>query len=295
MIYYIYKITNTINDKIYIGKTKRPERRMVEHMNHHSNRKTKFYNAVKKYGKDCFKMVILEEIIIDAERDGKIDLLEQEYIKKYDTVKNGYNSTYGGDGGNTYYGFTTGKINQIKEKHRVVAKKLWEDPEYRKKVLENQKIAMNTKEFKEKQSQILKKLWEDPENKKKQSNYLKKLWGDPKYRKKQSEISKIFCNTPEIKKLRSENATGTKNSRWRGFVYIIKKNGDIIDKYETFKSFSCNVKLTKIIRNEFHNGKNIIKYNNNFIFVSKKEYFSGPNGCEIPADIMEAMKSSITS
>jgi hypothetical protein len=268
---------------------------MVEHMNHHSNRKTKFYNAVKKYGKDCFKMVILEEIIIDAERDGKIDLLEQEYIKKYDTVKNGYNSTYGGDGGNTYYGFTTGKINQIKEKHRVVAKKLWEDPEYRKKVLENQKIAMNTKEFKEKQSQILKKLWEDPENKKKQSNYLKKLWGDPKYRKKQSEISKIFCNTPEIKKLRSENATGTKNSRWRGFVYIIKKNGDIIDKYETFKSFSCNVKLTKIIRNEFHNGKNIIKYNNNFIFVSKKEYFSGPNGCEIPADIMEAMKSSITS
>ena len=178
--------------------------------------------------------------------------------------------TVGGGGGDTFTYLTEGE----KEKRRLNSKRVGIEIVSRPEVIK-------------KLSESGKKLWLDSKYVDKVLTNLRKVTSSEEYRKKQSEKSKIFCNTPEIKKLRSENATGVKNSRWRGFVYIIKKNGDIIDKYETFKSFSCNVKLTKIIRNEFHNGKNIIKYNNNFIFVSKKEYVGA---CEISPEMLEIMK-----
>lgn len=95
----IYKITNSLNNKSYIGYTKHSlDTRWGQHISlavkHPSNRK--FYNAIKKYGIDAWNKEILLEVnnIIDAKEK------EIELIKQFNTYDFGYNSTRGGDGSN---------------------------------------------------------------------------------------------------------------------------------------------------------------------------------------------------
>lgn len=88
-------LTNTVNNKKYIGQTIQPfENRLAQHKYKSKAENLPLYNSIKKYGWDNFK----KEIIDHAE--SKDDLCEKEiyYINKYDTVKNGYNMTLGGEG-----------------------------------------------------------------------------------------------------------------------------------------------------------------------------------------------------
>ena len=94
---YIYKITNSLNNKCYIGQTKRnPQLRWYEHK-YYANKgvtyKSALYNAVQKYGIDCFSFKILEEI-----ENEMLDEREIYYINMFDSFYNGYNNTSGGDG-----------------------------------------------------------------------------------------------------------------------------------------------------------------------------------------------------
>ena len=91
----IYKITNKVNGKSYIGQTRYTiEFRWRQHQ--HKKDNTYFHNAIHKYGIENFNIEILEECDIK-------DLNSREifYIAKYDTFKNGYNLTIGGDGNRT--------------------------------------------------------------------------------------------------------------------------------------------------------------------------------------------------
>ena len=62
----VYKITNLINDKVYIGKTSsNPYKRWKEHVNVALNirkyqRRYIIHNAICKYGVDNFSFEILE-------------------------------------------------------------------------------------------------------------------------------------------------------------------------------------------------------------------------------------------
>ena len=88
----IYKITNKVNGKSYIGQTRYTiEFRWRQHQ--HKKDNTNFHNAIHKYGIENFNIEILEECDIE-------DLNSREifYIAKYDTFNNGYNLTIGGDG-----------------------------------------------------------------------------------------------------------------------------------------------------------------------------------------------------
>lgn len=60
---YIYKITNTINNKIYIGQTNDIKRRFREHKNLMYGKvgNKHLYSAIKKYGLDSFIFEIIEE------------------------------------------------------------------------------------------------------------------------------------------------------------------------------------------------------------------------------------------
>jgi len=89
----IYKATNKINGKIYIGQTIRTlEYRWAQHCR--DKRKTALHSTIKKYGKDAFKLEILSKCKSIKEMNYK----EEYYIKLLNTLApNGYNLSTGGD------------------------------------------------------------------------------------------------------------------------------------------------------------------------------------------------------
>ena len=92
---YVYKITNTVNQKSYVGRSiNEPQKgRIRKHLNGHGN--VHLAKSVKKYGRDAFSVEILEENVFDE----LLPELEKAYIAKFNTVQpNGYNFTEGGDG-----------------------------------------------------------------------------------------------------------------------------------------------------------------------------------------------------
>lgn len=94
---FIYKITNTINGKAYVGQTSQKIRvRWITHKCNAHQEKYKhipLYRAFNKYGVENFVFEILEEC------DNKfLNEREMYYIGLYDTFRNGYNCTYGGEG-----------------------------------------------------------------------------------------------------------------------------------------------------------------------------------------------------
>ena len=58
----IYKYTNQINNKIYIGQTINEYKRKYAHKHTLNSWRSYFHNAIKKYGYDKFAYEILEEI-----------------------------------------------------------------------------------------------------------------------------------------------------------------------------------------------------------------------------------------
>lgn len=81
----IYKITNLINGKSYIGQSIHIERRWEEHCRPSTN--SMIANAIKKYGKENFQFTILTECNIED-----LNRLESYWINKENTITPyGYN------------------------------------------------------------------------------------------------------------------------------------------------------------------------------------------------------------
>lgn len=95
---WIYKITNLVNGKCYIGITTNLEYRWHCHKTAPScpSLKSPLYSAMRKYGIDNFSFEIVEEGIQDIITLGE---KERYYIKKYHShiSENGYNLTWGGE------------------------------------------------------------------------------------------------------------------------------------------------------------------------------------------------------
>lgn len=90
----IYRITNTVNEKCYVGMTKRTlYERWSDHV-YQASRVKKYYhylhNAIRKYGKDVFVCEVLEQTTIDM-----MPTREMYWIEK---LAPEYNMTQGGDG-----------------------------------------------------------------------------------------------------------------------------------------------------------------------------------------------------
>jgi group I intron endonuclease len=90
---HIYTFKNLANDKIYVGQTKHPERRELEHLkNARQGVEGRLYWAIRKHGEENF----LFEVIENCE-DDITNQREEFWITYFDSFENGYNSTTGGD------------------------------------------------------------------------------------------------------------------------------------------------------------------------------------------------------
>lgn len=92
----IYKITNKLNNKVYIGQSKNIEHRWKVHLSRYKtgrNEHLKLYQSMKKYGIENFKF----EVICECKEE-ELDKLEILYIEKYNSYLKGYNCTAGGGG-----------------------------------------------------------------------------------------------------------------------------------------------------------------------------------------------------
>lgn len=89
----IYKVTNLINSKVYIGQTRRSLIiRWKEHLYLANKQDNKFHKAIFKYGEDNFVIQVIEKV------DEKLLNEREEYwIKFYNSLIDGYNSTLGGE------------------------------------------------------------------------------------------------------------------------------------------------------------------------------------------------------
>lgn len=114
-ICYIYKITNNINGKIYVGKRKSPEgKRPLE--DSYMGSGIRLFEAYNKYGKENFSKDILEEGFPEEFSNEK----EKFWIAKLNSTdpEVGYNLTFGGDGGDLTSLLTEEKrLSWIKKSH----------------------------------------------------------------------------------------------------------------------------------------------------------------------------------
>ena len=91
----IYRLTNLITKKTYIGKTIHFKQRMKGHKHSMKKAKTYLHKSINKHGWDKFK----KEIIIDDVPEEDLSNLEKCYIEMENTMfPNGYNLTTGGEG-----------------------------------------------------------------------------------------------------------------------------------------------------------------------------------------------------
>lgn len=105
----IYKATNKLNGKCYIGfDSNWPSRKNSHYYNHRSKRcpNYHFYSALKKYGWNNFSWEILYQ---SKDIDFCLETMEKHFITEYDSFRNGYNSTLGGQG-------SFGKLQSLKNK-----------------------------------------------------------------------------------------------------------------------------------------------------------------------------------
>ena len=142
------------------------------------NCNNKFANSIRKWGWDAFEGRVLEEVY---EED--LNELEKFYIEQFDSFKNGYNSTLGGEGTRGYN----------------------YDKKTKKKMSDSAKRRFESQEERKKQSEAIKKRFENPKEIEKMSKALKKCFKDIKVRKKcgqprekHSQAKSIYCNELNI-------------------------------------------------------------------------------------------------
>ena len=91
----IYKITNKLNQKSYVGLSIDIEHRWKQHKSPYSWERESgksLYRAIKKYGLENFDFVVLEECSKE-----ELKAKEKYWISKINSYRDGYNQTCGGE------------------------------------------------------------------------------------------------------------------------------------------------------------------------------------------------------
>lgn len=134
----IYLVRNIINNHKYIGQSYNIKIRFQRHhLSDYKNKKNscydcKFYKAIRLYGEDNFEVSIIELCDIN-----KLDEREQYWIEYYDTYKNGYNSTIGGQ---NWTDKIHSKETELKRKQTLEKSKKLKSENHPRAKLSNQEV-----------------------------------------------------------------------------------------------------------------------------------------------------------
>lgn len=121
MMMAIYKITNNLDNKIYIGQTiqQDPMRRIKFHFKDYISNHGYIHRAIKKYGHQNFSIEILE----NTTDPFLLNKLETYNISYYNCMSpNGYNHTAGGDASGIKSEETLQKMRTAGKKHPLFKK-----------------------------------------------------------------------------------------------------------------------------------------------------------------------------
>jgi group I intron endonuclease len=131
---YIYKTTNLINGRIYIGQKKAK----IFCPTYYGSG-TILNDALKKYGKENFKI----EVLCWAKSKAELDSFEIEQISKYSLNENLYNITKGGTGGDTLENNPNKEL--ILKKRAAGIKKWYESLTSEQKIVRGKNIQSSKK------------------------------------------------------------------------------------------------------------------------------------------------------
>ena len=150
---YIYKITNTVNGKTYIGQTiNKVQQRWKEHCKPSRASVSVISLAIQKYGKENFVFEVLDT----ADSIEELNAKEQMYIASFSCISpNGYNLN---SGGNNY------ADSEETRNKKAKARKLWTLTEESKKkisIIKSGKPVTEHAKYTQKLGKHLKSLYKD--------------------------------------------------------------------------------------------------------------------------------------
>lgn len=191
MFGYIYKTTNCVNNKVYIGK-KQSSKYIPTYLG--SGKVIK--QAIKKYGREDFA----NEIIDRANSLEELNLKEKYYVTLYKEAlgRDCYNIAGGGDGGNTIKYLPKEMKQDFVLKMTEINKARCSTSEFKEKIGSATKNRYLNPEERKRHSEIVKKAWDNSSLKEQSRERTTNLWKNENYRKKVTEgIQRSWENNEE--------------------------------------------------------------------------------------------------
>ncbi len=138
MRYSIYKITNLINNKFYIGVTKK---KLEKRFSEHSKADSHLGRAIRKYGKENFEMILIKL----CKSEYEMYMIEKKWVnEKFVLRPDTYNHMEGGHGGNTIKYYCEERMKIHKEIKSKAVSKIWSEMSEEEKFIRNSKGQKNT-------------------------------------------------------------------------------------------------------------------------------------------------------
>lgn len=267
--FYVYKITNLLNGKIYIGKSKyRP------YYESYYGSGLIIEAAIKKYGKENFKKEILEEF----ETEEEAFEAEALYIQQYNSTNSeiGYNIDKGGPGGRSWaFPYEGRKKTDLKNTRDEI-----------------NTVPFNSQEYRDKQAKITKQKWAEdresrmaaikaanywtPERRAEKAKAMNLMKENPEWRKKIGDAVKKSVNdeyhahlSEAVKKFQASDEYKKKRKAYTSSPWAIEFNKKVMQPLSTI---SRNLKLGNITEEEANIQREKIKVIKQELEKSKPNY-----------------------